>query len=294
MTSDQDADPFDCAVVGAGPAGASCAVWLARLGLRPVLLEADARPGGATAKSPYRNDWLATSPGATGEDLARQIARSLELSGVDLRCGARVASVGRERDVFLLSVDGQAVPIAARTVVLAGGCSPVADGFPDDPRILVGPGAQIFHHEFAGLDVAVLGGGDNGFENAAFVLEKGARRVDLYARSVRARPDFVAAVPAGSVTAGPYEVGADGLAVNGRRYDRVLVMYGFRPDLGILATPPDTDARGHPVTARDTAETSASGVYAIGEIAGRAHPCVATALGEGVVAAKAIERRLRP
>ena len=34
------------AIVGAGPSGLSCAYFLARLGYRPVVLEAAPRPGG--------------------------------------------------------------------------------------------------------------------------------------------------------------------------------------------------------------------------------------------------------
>ncbi|MFU1949387.1 FAD-dependent oxidoreductase, partial [Bordetella avium] len=48
---------YDAVIVGAGPAGASCAVWLARLGLAPVLVEASARPGGLTADNPFTDDW---------------------------------------------------------------------------------------------------------------------------------------------------------------------------------------------------------------------------------------------
>jgi len=53
-----------------------------------------------------------------------------------------------------------------------------------------------------------------------------------------------------------------------------------RTDQGFLAT----DAV--------TAETSLPGVYAIGEVAQRMHPCVPTAMADGVIAAKAIERVL--
>jgi NADH-quinone oxidoreductase subunit F len=34
------------AIIGAGPAGLSCAYFLARLGYRPTVLEAEQRPGG--------------------------------------------------------------------------------------------------------------------------------------------------------------------------------------------------------------------------------------------------------
>jgi thioredoxin reductase len=39
-------------------------------------------------------------------------------------------------------------------------------------------------------------------------------------------------------------------------------------------------------------ETSCRGVFAVGDVANPAHPCIATAIGSGTVAARAIEKRL--
>ena len=50
----------DAVIVGGGPAGASCALWLARLGLSPLLVEASARLGGLGNDNPFTDDWIAT------------------------------------------------------------------------------------------------------------------------------------------------------------------------------------------------------------------------------------------
>lgn len=81
-------------------------------------------------------------------------------------------------------------------------------------------------------------------------------------------------------------------ASNGRPYDLILVFYGWEPQAGFadglnLAR----DARGYIQTETATARTSLPDVYAIGEVANRAHPCVVTAMADGVVAAKDIQRR---
>ena len=52
------------------------------------------------------------------------------------------------------------------------------------------------------------------------------------------------------------------------------------------------DDDGFFVTDFRTAQTSCAGAYAIGEVARRMHPCIATALADGVVAAKAIQARM--
>jgi thioredoxin reductase len=70
-------------------------------------------------------------------------------------------------------------------------------------------------------------------------------------------------------------------------------MYGWEPvpvfsaELAL-----DQDDRGFLTVAGPTCETSVSGVYAIGEVAARSHPSVVTAMADGVVAAKAIQRRI--
>jgi len=89
--------------------------------------------------------------------------------------------------------------------------------------------------------------------------------------------------------------------VNGQPFDLILVCYGWQPCLPFLAaidSPSDTPSspaklartrRGFIQTDWATAQTSIPGLYAIGEVAQRQHPCVVTALADGVTAAKAIQ-----
>ncbi|MGO1766500.1 MAG: NAD(P)/FAD-dependent oxidoreductase, partial [Advenella sp.] len=51
-------------------------------------------------------------------------------------------------------------------------------------NVLVGPGKHVANYEFALKDVAILGGGDNAFENALFLKERGAKSVHIYARTL--------------------------------------------------------------------------------------------------------------
>jgi NADH-quinone oxidoreductase subunit F len=65
------------AIVGAGPAGLSCAYFLARLGYRPTVFEAQPRPGGMLVQAipEYR---------LPREVVAREI-RMIESLGVEIR-----------------------------------------------------------------------------------------------------------------------------------------------------------------------------------------------------------------
>ena len=67
---------YDSVIVGGGPAGASCALWLARLGLSPLLVEASERLGGLGNDNPFADDWIAVLPGVTGQQVAANIDAS--------------------------------------------------------------------------------------------------------------------------------------------------------------------------------------------------------------------------
>jgi len=288
---------YDAVIVGAGPAGVSCAIWLARLGLSPVVVEAGARVGGLVAGNPFADEWNATLPGQTGVQVAANLAESLERAAVPVRLQAPAAGVRRRDDsVEVLLGGARPATLAGRCLVIASGVR--ARGLPGQapgshwPGVLVGPGSSIVAQDYTGRAVAVLGGGDNAFENFVYVRNRGAREVHLYARTVRAQQQWVARAGTQGVRVGPYVVDPAARTVDGRAYDLILVFYGWEPqaafadDLALAR-----DARGYIHTDFATARTSVPEVYAIGEVANRMHPCVVTAMADGVVAAKDIQRR---
>jgi len=333
----QDKHIHDAVIIGAGAAGTSCAVWLARLGFAPLLIEAGPQVGGLCLVHPFPDDWNASLPSHTGPQVAENFAISLQRAKVPLLLSQPVTAVEVSNPGFVVTTsDGS--QWRGRHVVLATGTR--ARGLhdaPDDasigrsstenarsgaavgphnakearfgsgpvcaagtyarerpfPGVLVGPGDHIVAENFAGRRVAVLGGGDNGFENALYAMDHGAAEVHIYARSVRAQRQFVRRMPAGQVFQGDYQVDPRARTVNGHAYDLILVFYGWEPCVGFaenlgLAR----SKRGYIDTNMATAQTSCAGVYAIGEVAQRFHPCVVTGMADGVTAAKAIQGRI--
>jgi len=290
---------YDAVIVGGGPAGASCAIWLARLGLAPLLVEASSRLGGLAADNPFADDWIAVLPGVTGQQVAANIAASVQAAGVPTRLDTPALRARRADGGFEVELgrEGGAVEtVRGRALVVASGVR--ARGLPGHPPgaawpgVFVGPGSSIMAQDYAGLSVAVLGGGDNAFENFVYVRNRGARAVHLYARSVRAQQQWVARAGQDGVRVGPYQVDPAARTVDGRAYDLILVFYGWEPQAAFAeALGLQRDARGYIRTDAATAETSTADVYAIGEVAHRMHPCVVTSLADGVVAAKTIQRR---
>ena len=289
---------FDAIIIGAGPAGASCAVWLARLGLAPLLVEAGEQVGGLTHDNPFADDWIVAVPGKTGQEVAVNIAASVSAAGVPLHLGTRAVSVRPGDEGLDVGLDGPAGAqiVTGRSLVIASGVR--ARGLPGHPPraswpgVLVGPGSTIVAQDYTGLRVAVLGGGDNAFENFVYVRNRGASEVRLYARGVRAQQQWVTRAGTEHVRIGPYEVDPEARTVDGRAFDLILVFYGWEPQAGFAdSLGLARDERGYIRTDFASAQTSLADVYAIGEVSHRMHPCVVTAMADGVVAAKAIQRR---
>jgi thioredoxin reductase len=290
---------WDAIVVGAGPAGASCAVWLRHLGLDPLLLESTDRMGGLAARNPFADIWTVTSPGQTGAEVAAQIALQVQASGVDTWLNTQVCAVTGEHPIFSVSVarDGQPEQrLQAKTLVIASGVrAKPLPGFEGQSfsGVIVGPGDEVMSTDFKSTRVALLGGGDNAFENYEFVKQRGASQACIYARTVRAQKQFVARVPDSDLVVGAPMVDPVKRTVNGQPYDWILVLYGWQANIGFLdGLALAIDERGFVQTDMATAQSSVQGIYAIGEVAQRMHPCVPTAMADGVVAAKAIEKQL--
>lgn len=108
---------FDVAIVGAGPAGASAAVYTARAGLQTLLLDAD--------QSMTRRAWipnhLGFPKGVSGPDLVDLGKQHAEAAGAKL-VKAKVTAVRRESDGFRLETEGGET-YEARQVILCLGAN---------------------------------------------------------------------------------------------------------------------------------------------------------------------------
>lgn len=282
----------DAIIIGAGPAGSSCAAWLARLGFSARVLEASDAVGGLCRRNPFRDDWNVSLPGLTGAQVAENLAVSLREAGVHVQLSCFVRTIERGPSGFHVLADPAGQVFTAPYIVIASGVRPRGLGLsqPCVVPVLEGPGDHIASYDFHGKRVAVLGGGDNAFENALYALDRGAASVRVFARHVRAQAQFVRRMPPDNVSCGSYRVDPENGRVNGEPFDVVLVFYGWEPYAGFadaLALTPTE--HGFIATDPATAQTSCPGVYAIGEVASRQHPCVVTAMADGVTAAKAIQ-----
>ena len=290
---------YDAIIVGAGVAGVTCAVWLKRMGYTVLLLEASNQVGGMCARNPFKDEWNPTAPQLTGMEVASNLRESLEIAEIDLRLEHEVISVeliGTEFEVKVIDNIGQTLFFKSRKLVVGTGvdykepAECIGQSFDD---VLIGAGARLNHYDFKNKRVAVLGGGDNALENALFAQKRGAAEVTVFARTLRGQAQWLERLRNEQVRVGDYSFDPAKKEVAGQAYDVVLVFYGYEPqgrwlkDLGV-----SYDDKNYLIVDFETTETHVPGLYAIGEVTRRQHPCVVTAMADGVTAAKAIQKAL--
>ncbi|HEX8595838.1 MAG TPA: FAD/NAD(P)-binding oxidoreductase [Pseudomonas sp.] len=110
----------DLLIIGAGPAGMSAAIEASRLGLRVVVLDEQAGPGGQIYRNIRNAD--ARTCAVLGEDYLSggELAEAFMAADVDFRPNASVWQVTPERCVHYL-IDGRAQVLQARHLLIATG-----------------------------------------------------------------------------------------------------------------------------------------------------------------------------
>jgi thioredoxin reductase (NADPH) len=74
----------DVAVVGAGPAGISAAIYLKRAGFEPLVIERD-EVGGLLLNANLVENYPGFSPGISGENLVKQFTEQFESLGIEIK-----------------------------------------------------------------------------------------------------------------------------------------------------------------------------------------------------------------
>ncbi len=163
------------AVVGSGPAGLSCAYFLARLGYKPTVFEKEPSPGGMLVQAipAYR---------LPREELGREISM-IEAMGVTIKTGV---ALGKDFTLAGLKDDGYDAVFLG-----VGAPAGVALGIPGERGTGVTEGLT-FLREYnvhgtteVGKEVAIIGGGNSAIDAARTALRLGAEHVNILYRRQR-------------------------------------------------------------------------------------------------------------
>jgi NADH-quinone oxidoreductase subunit F len=169
------------AIIGAGPAGLSCAYFLARMGYRPKIFEAEPRPGGMLVQGipAYR---------LPREVVAREV-RMIERMGVDILTNMTLGTDITLKALRAEGYDAVFLGIGAPVGVGLGMPGSDAEGITDALSFL--RTYNIRGSVPVGKDVVVIGGGNSAIDAARTALRLGAEKVTVvYRRSREAMPAY--------------------------------------------------------------------------------------------------------
>jgi thioredoxin reductase (NADPH) len=316
----------EVAVVGAGPAGLTAAVYAGSEGLRTLVVERHVVGGQAGASSLIRN-YLGFPRGISGAELTQRAYQQAWLFGAKFVFAREVTGLRSrgERRILMLS-DGR--EIEAKAIVVATGARYRRLDVADLERFV---GRSIFYTTLGetqlvhDLDVAVAGGG-NSAGQAAVHLARFARRVTLVVRATsleKGMSDYLVQqihnTPSIDVRLDSEIVGGEGsdrletlIIQNNKRnivetvpVTLLFVLVGATPHTDWLAGVAQRDAKGFIVTGHDvdlgswpmqrkpmSFETSVPGLFAIGDVRLGSTKRVASAVGEGAGAVADIHQYL--
>jgi len=174
-------EKVDIAIVGAGPAGLTAAIYGARARARTVVFETGL-PGGQIVTASWVENYPGFPDGVSGMELGDLMYRQAVNAGAEFRTISPVEAIRADACDFVLTVGGQEVQ--ASVVVLATGAIPKKLGVPGEMEF-TGRGvswcATCDGPLYRDKVVVVVGGGDSATQEALY-LSKIASRVHLIHR----------------------------------------------------------------------------------------------------------------
>ncbi len=298
-------------IVGAGPSALTAAIYLSREDVPTTLYERGV-VGGMAAITDQIDNYPGFAEGVTGMKLASELQQQAERFGAKIEYGD-VTALKRVDDEFELTIDGQ--PVRTKTVLLATGSNHRKLDVPGEDE-LYGRGV----HYCATCDGAfyrdkrliVVGGGNSAVQEAIF-LTRYATHIDLLVRSeLRAsevlQRELQKYVDAGNITV-HLGVVTDEIIVKDDKFygvkstqngeprefvaDGLFIFIGLIPNTQFLVdSDVALDLGGHIVTDEHLC-TNIPGVFASGDVRSGATMQIASAVGEGAVAALQIREYLQ-
>ena len=322
---------YDVAILGAGPAGLTAALYAASEGLRTLVVEALA-PGGQAGTSARIENYPGFPNGISGAELAESTYAQARRLGAEVLVGVELVTAGPGGDRTLAMELTSGAAIRARAGVAANGAHYRRLEAPGVDRLIgagVHYGSSPREAELCrGQDVVVVGGA-NSAGQAALHLADVARRVTIVCRStsldegmsrylverieshpsvaVRARSEVVEArgerqlesvLLRDGETGEETEVGADALFVFIGAQPMTSGVAGWleRDEHGFLVAGPDLARNGNGRWALDREplllESSQPGLFVAGDIRHGSIKRVASAVGEGAMATALVHRYL--
>jgi thioredoxin reductase (NADPH) len=308
-------DIRDTVILGSGCAGLTAAIYTARAGLNPLVLEGH-EPGGQLSITTLVENFPGWPEGIQGPELIENMKKQAARFGATYKL-AHLQSVDLKAHPF--SLQTSAGEIHTRTLIIASGASARWLGLPSE-QALIGHGvsscATCDGFFFRGKEIAVVGGGDSAMEEALFLTRFATKVTVLHRReSFRASKIMLERAIAHpnielrTNTIVEEVLGTEEKDVRGLRLRDVtsrveselkinglFLGIGHVPNAKMFAGQIDLDDEGYIKTTGNVFTTKngveVPGVYACGDVQDRRYRQAITAAGTGCMAALEVEKYL--
>jgi thioredoxin reductase (NADPH) len=305
----------DTVILGSGCAGLTAALYTARAGLKPLIVEGH-EPGGQLSMTTLVENFPGWPDGIQGPELIENMKKQAARFGAEYSQAHLVSVELGAHPMRLRTHDSE---IVTRTLIIASGASARWLGLPSE-QALIGHGvsscATCDGFFFREKEIAVVGGGDSAMEEAIF-LTRFANKVTVLHRRENFRASKIMLERAmahpkillRTNTVVEEVLGVDEKEVKGLRLrdvatgerDELAVSgmflgIGHEPNAKIFAGQIDRDNEGYIKTTNHVFCTRngeiVPGVFACGDVQDRRYRQAITAAGSGCMAALEAEKYL--
>lgn len=302
-------------IVGSGPAGYTAAIYLARAGLKPVVVAGALTPGGQLINTTEVENYPGFPDGVMGPDLMESMQRQAERFGAEIMFDD-VESVDLQGELKSVHLSG-GQDLQTRALIVATGSN---YRHLDVPGELEYSGKGVSYCAtcdgffFRGKPIVVVGGGDSAMEEANFLARFGSsvtlihRRDEFRASQImveRTRENPKINLLMSTIVE---RINGDGKGVTSLdlrntatnetskiEANGVFVAIGHVPQTGFLGGQVDLDEHGYiqiAETSTGATRTSVPGVFAAGDCADAIYQQAIVAAGSGCRAALDVQSYL--
>ena len=290
----------DLAIIGAGPAGLSAAIYGSRGGLKTMIFESNMIGGQIVLTNEVEN-YPGFEDTLSGFDLVEKMRLQALKFGAEIK-DTTVLSINISDTIKeIITSEGN---FQAKTIIVATGASPRKLEVPGEYR-LIGRGvsycATCDGALYRGKKVAVVGGGDSAVEEAVF-LTKFAAKVYLIHRREELRAVYSIRQQAQKNEKLEFILNTVVQEINGEKQvqslslfnkktnqsseltlDGVFIYVGIVPNNELIKDLLDIDHQGFVIT-NENMETNIQGLYVAGDLRKKTLRQVVTATSDGAIA----------